>query len=203
MPGFAPLVSFVVRRSFDSRIPHMRASLIAVSLASVIAVSLSAQQIPRAGTGTVVLHAARVIDGTGAAPVANAVVVVTNDRIVSVGPEASVTVPAGARRVDLGNVTLLPGFIDAHVHLLGRTIDDPKAQEAATHDFPGFSAILGVEHARVTLLDGFTSVRQVGASDFEDISLRKAIDEGFVPGPRLQAAAHALGITGGHCDENA
>lgn len=161
-----------------------------------------AQRIPTAGTGTVVLRAARVIDGTGAAPIANGVVVVTDDRIVAVGPEASVRIPAGARRVDLGDATLLPGFIDLHVHLLGREIEDPKAAEQATRDYPGMSAIIGAEHARRTLLAGFTSVRQVGAAGFEDIGLRKAIADGFVPGPRIQAVGHSLGITGGHCDEN-
>lgn len=178
-----------------------RASLVAPFVFAATA-ALVAQQLPKAGTGTVVLRAARVIDGTGAAPMANAVVVVTNDRIVAVGPEASTTIPAGARRIDLGNATLLPGFIDAHVHLLGRTVDDPKSADSATRDYPAFDAILGVEHARATLLAGFTTVRQVGAYGFQDISLRKAIDDGFVVGPRMQAAAHAIGITGGHCDEN-
>lgn len=160
------------------------------------------QQIPQRGSGTVVLRAARLIDGTGAAPVANAVVVITDDRIVAVGAEASVRVPSGARRIDLGDVTLLPGFIDMHVHLIGRALEDEGSQEAAVKDYPGFAAIVGAEHARRTLLGGFTSVRQVGAYGFEDIGLRKAIEAGYVPGPRMQAAGHSLGITGGHCDEN-
>src|SRR6185503_17688033 len=79
---------------------------------------------PVKGTGTVVLKAARVIDGTGAAPIQNGVVVVTDDRIVAVGAAGAVSVPAGARTVDLGNATLLPGFIDAHTHVIGRTLGD-------------------------------------------------------------------------------
>lgn len=165
------------------------------------AATLSAQT-PLKGSGTVVLRAARVLDGTGAPPIMNGVVVVTDDRIVAVGPEGTTKIPAGARRVDLGDATLLPGFIDAHVHLLGRALEDPGAAEAATRDYPGFSAIVGAEHARRTLMAGFTSVRQVGASGFEDVALRRAIEEGYVPGPRMQVAGHSLGITGGHCDEN-
>ncbi len=99
---------------------------------------------PIKGSGTVVLKAARVIDGTGAAPIQNGVVVVTDDRIVAVGPASSVTIPSGARTVDLGNATLLPGFIDAHTHVIGRTLGDPAGDDAAVRDVDSFGAILGV-----------------------------------------------------------
>jgi imidazolonepropionase-like amidohydrolase len=127
---------------------------------------------------------------------------VTGERIVAVGKSSSVAVPAGARIIDLGNATLLPGFIDAHVHIIGRALGQPGADEAAVHDYPGFAAIVGAENARRTLMAGFTSVRVLGSSDFEDVALRKAIDEGWTIGPRMQVAGHAIGITGGHCDEN-
>lgn len=172
-----------------------------LSVLSTVA-PVGAQQLPTSGRGTVVLRAARVIDGTGAAPIQNGVVVVTDDRIVAVGVDGRVQIPAGARRVDLGDVTLLPGFIDMHVHLLGREIEDAGAFEQAVNDYPGFAAVLGSEHARRTLMAGFTSVRMLGAGGFEDIGLRRAIDGGYVPGPRIQTAGHSLGITGGHCDEN-
>lgn len=177
-------------------------AFIAIAGAATASQAQPFSNIPKSGSGTVVLRAARVIDGTGAAPIVNGVVVVTDDKIVAVGPESAVRIPAGARRVDLGNATLLPGFIDMHVHLVGREIEDPAKQHANVSEYPGVSAIIGAEHARRTLLGGFTSVRQVGADGFEDIGLRKAIEEGFVPGPRMQAGAHSLGITGGHCDEN-
>src|SRR3712207_4341575 len=77
-----------------------------------------AQRQETKGSGTVVLRAARLIDGTGALPIANGVVVVTGDRIVAVGREGTVRVPAGARRIDLGDATLLPGLIDAHTHII-------------------------------------------------------------------------------------
>jgi imidazolonepropionase-like amidohydrolase len=157
---------------------------------------------PTKGTGTVVIKAARVIDGTGAAAIQNGVIVVTDGRIVAVGRDGSVTVPAGARTVDLGNATLLPGFIDAHTHVIGRSLGDPAGDDAAVRDVDSFGAILAVGHARSTLLGGFTSIRNLGSPNFDDIALRKAIDEGWIVGPRMQTAAHSLGITGGHCDEN-
>jgi imidazolonepropionase-like amidohydrolase len=166
----------------------------------------AAAQFPAAGADaarqTVVLRAARLFDGTGAPVVRDAAVVVTGDRIAAAGPAARVQVPAGARVVDLGDVTLLPGFVDAHVHIIGRQLGDPGQDDASVRDYPGYEAILGVENARRTLMAGFTSVRNVGAPDFNDMALRKAVDEGKVPGPRMQNAGHSFGITGGHCDEN-
>jgi imidazolonepropionase-like amidohydrolase len=142
------------------------------------------------------------IDGTGAAPVSNAAIVVTDDRIVAVGPAASVTVPAGARVLDLGDVTLLPGFIDTHTHIIGRTLGDPLADLAVVRDYASYGAIAGVANARKTLLAGFTTIRVVGSSNFDDMALRQAIIDDRIPGPRMQSAGHSLGITGGHCDEN-
>ncbi|HEV8202601.1 MAG TPA: amidohydrolase family protein [Pyrinomonadaceae bacterium] len=155
------------------------------------------------GKGTVVLKAARLIDGTGAAAINNAVVVVTDNMITAVGAAGSVNVPVNAKVIDLGDVTLMPGFIDAHTHLVGRVLGDPAGEDAPVRDFESFAAILSVEHARATLMAGFTTVRNVGASGkFDDIALRKAINEGWTPGPRMMTAGHALGMRGGHCDEN-
>jgi imidazolonepropionase-like amidohydrolase len=158
---------------------------------------------PPVGKGVVALRAARLIDGSGAAPISNAVVVVTDNKITAVGDAASVNIPSGAKVIDLGDVTLLPGFIDAHTHLVGRVLGDPEGDMSAVRDYDSFGAMLGVLHARDTLMAGFTSVRNVGASGrFDDMALRKAINEGWTPGPRMETAGHAIGITGGHCDEN-
>jgi len=162
--------------------------------------ALAAQQ--PAGTGTVVLRAARVIDGTGAAPIVNGAVVVTGNRITAVGPSASVRVPAGARTIDLGDATLLPGFIDMHTHVVGRELADPKSDAAAARDYDAYGAIVGVGNAQRTLMAGFTTIRNLGAGNFDDLALREAIESGQAIGPRMQSAAHSLGITGGHCDEN-
>ena len=177
-------------------------TFLSVALAAPAIALAQAPTNPVKGTGTVVLKAARVIDGTGAAPIQNGVVVVTDDRIVAVGAAGAVSVPAGARTVDLGNATLLPGFIDAHTHVIGRTLGDPAGDDAAVRDVDSFGAILGTVNVRNTIMAGFTSVRNVGSPNFDDLALRKAINEGWVIGPRMQTAAHSLGITGGHCDEN-
>src|SRR6185295_19083209 len=132
---------------------------------------------------TVVLRAARLIDGTGAAPVQNGVVVVTDDKIVAAGKEGTVAIPAGARTVDLGDATLLPGFIDAHTHIIGRELNDPQSNDAPVRDFDALGAIIGVANAQKTLLSGFTTIRNVGAPDFDDMALRTAVSEGFVIGP--------------------
>ncbi len=168
----------------------------------LVAPALTAQTPADSARTPLMIRAARLIDGTGAAPISNAAVVVSGDRIVSVGPIASVRVPDGARTIDLGDATLLPGFIDTHTHIIGRVLGDPDRDNAATRDYPGFGAMLGVENARRTLMAGFTSIRVVGSGDFDDLALKKAIDEGRVPGPRIEGAGHSLGITGGHCDEN-
>lgn len=174
---------------------HPRTLAAAIALMAVATAPLAAQR-------TTVLRAARMIDGTGAATVQNAVVVVTDDRIVATGPAASVAVPAGARVIDLGDVTLLPGFIDAHTHIIGRTLGDPMADLAVVKDYAAYGAIVGVPNALKTLMAGFTTIRVVGAGDFDDMALRQAITDGRVAGPRMQNAGHAIGITGGHCDEN-
>lgn len=151
---------------------------------------------------TVVLKAARMITVANPAVVSDAAIVVTGNKIVSAGKASGIPIPEGARVIDLGDVTLLPGFIDVHTHLIGRTLGDPMADLAAVKDYPGYATILGVENARKTLMAGFTSVRIVGSPNFDDMALRQAIDDGRAIGPRIEAAGHSLGITGGHCDAN-
>jgi imidazolonepropionase-like amidohydrolase len=110
-------------------------------------------------------------------------------------------VPPGATVVDLGDATLLPGFIDAHTHL---TFDfDPDYNGAVLRGLQrpvAEQAIRATVNARKTLQAGFTTVRDVGSGDFIDVGLRNAINAGLVPGPRMLVAVHSLGSTGGHCD---
>ena len=189
---------------------NLKSTAVALFLVHSLCVSVVAQTpatriTPEApvGKGTVVLRAARLIDGTGAAPISNAVVVVTDNKITAVGAAGSVRIPGNARTIDLGDVTLLPGFIDAHTHLIGRVLGDPAGDNAAVRDFESFASILSVANARATLMSGFTTVRNVGAfGRFDDMALRKAIDEGWTPGPRMMTAGHSLGMRGGHCDDN-
>jgi imidazolonepropionase-like amidohydrolase len=153
-----------------------------------------------AQTNTYVLKAARLFDGTGGRLIEPGVVVVSGNKIQTVGGAA----PANVTVIDLGDATLLPGFIDAHTHL---TYDfDPDYEGARLRGFSrtvAEHAIRASVNARKTLLAGFTTVRDVGSQDFLDVGLRNAIDAGLIPGPRMLVAVHALGATGGHCDDGA
>lgn len=154
----------------------------------------------KSGKGIVAIKAANIIDGTGAEPIKNGVIIITDDKISAIG--ANLPIPSGAKIIDLGNTTLLPGFIDAHTHLIMRVLGDPEGGNSRFRDYNSFGAILGVGHAEKTLMAGFTTVRNVGAPNFDDLALRKAINDGWIIGPRMLTAGHSLGITGGHCDEN-
>ena len=178
----------------------MRFLSLLIFLLAPISVFAQAQQPPQ--PQVIALRAARMIDGTGSPAVRDAVIIVTGERITAAGSASAISIPTTARVIDLGDATLLPGFIDAHTHLIGRTLGDPKNDLEEVRDFPSFGAIVGVENARRTLMAGFTTVRVVGAPNFDDMALRQAISEGRVPGPRMQNAGNALGITGGHCDSN-
>ncbi len=144
----------------------------------------------------VVVRAARLVDVERGVVVSPAVVVVDSGGIVSVGAGG---IPTGAETIDLGDLTLLPGLIDAHTHLTGDT--DRRWELRSAQETPGDRALRGARNAGLTLHAGFTTVRDLGASDFADVSLMRAIDDGWVPGPRMIPAGHAIGITGGHCDE--
>ena len=149
---------------------------------------------------TTVLKAARLFDGKANSLVKPGVVVVTNGKIVAVGNSASV--PTGAEVIDIGDATLMPGFIDAHTHLTMMNTDDWKQNTLdGLQKTIAEQALDASVNARVTLMDGFTTVRDVGSHDYLDVGLRNAIRNGKVPGPRMLVTVHSLGATGGHCDE--
>lgn len=147
---------------------------------------------------TYVLRAARLFDGKSDTVVQPGLLVVSGNKIQSVGGQA----PPGATVIDLGDATLLPGFIDAHTHLTMDFNPDYNGArlEALSRTIPEM-AIRSTANARVTLLAGFTTVRDVGSENFLDVGLRNAINRGIVPGPRMLVAVHAIGSTGGHCDD--
>jgi imidazolonepropionase-like amidohydrolase len=155
-----------------------------------------------AAAETSVVTAARMLDVATGTLLADPVIVVTDGRIVSVGTrgKAAPAAPAAATRIDLGDVTLLPGLIDMHVHLTSLAEVGGYQTLKYTDSFWG---AVSVANAAKTLRAGFTTVRNVGSADFQDIGLREAIDGGWVIGPRIVAAGYAIGATGGHCDDNA
>ncbi|WP_294196368.1 amidohydrolase family protein [uncultured Sphingomonas sp.] len=149
---------------------------------------------------TSVIIAARMLDVEKGAIVADPVITVTDGRIVSIGTRSGAAAPAGATRIDLGDVTLVPGLIDMHVHLTSLAEIGGYKTFKYTDSFWG---AVGVANARKTLRAGFTTVRNVGAADFQDVGIKEAIDGGWLVGPRIVPAGYAIGATGGHCDDNA
>ncbi|MBK8058675.1 MAG: amidohydrolase family protein [Gemmatimonadetes bacterium] len=147
----------------------------------------------------VVLRAQRLIVGDGTT-IDQPVVIVQGDRIIAAGPASSVAVPRGARVIDLPGHTLLPGLIDSHTHI--NSSDSDGGDMAVLRETGAHAAIYGVVNAKKTLDAGFTTIRDVGATNHADIALRDLIAKGVVPGPRIFAAGPSLGITGGHADVN-
>lgn len=147
-----------------------------------------------------VLRAARMFDAVSGKVVEHAQLLVVGNKITRIGASE---VPAGAEIIDLGDATLLPGFIDAHVHLSGQSTDNWYGDFFDnTMRFPAEQALYGAYNARITLEAGFTSVRDVGSTDWIALGLRNAIDAGKIPGPRMLVSNYAVGSTGGHADQD-
>jgi imidazolonepropionase-like amidohydrolase len=177
----------------------MRKLFVFLAVMCFAALSATAQQ-SKPASKTYVLKAARLFDGKSDALVKPGIVVVMDGKIVAAG--ANATIPAGAEVIDLGDATLLPGFMDAHTHLTDEASDDWK-QDAidGLQKTVAEKALDSTVYARKTLMGGFTTVRDVGSSDYLDVGLRNAIRNGKVVGPRMLVATYAIGSTGGHCDE--
>lgn len=147
----------------------------------------------------IVLNASHLYDGKSDRLVSPAVVVVADGKITAVGSGGAI--PADATIIDLGDATLLPGFIDAHTHLSHQRSGDWKQDRIDwLEESVAEQALIASEYARKTLMAGFTTVRDVGSPDFIDVGLRNAIRKGKIVGPRMMVATKAIGSTGGHCD---
>jgi len=152
-----------------------------------------------ADTSRILIRAGHLLDVRTGNQAADQTIVVTGDRIVEIAP--SVRTPAGPtdREIDLSSSWVLPGLIDVHTHLTYTTDFDPYHELARTE---ARAALTGAQNAKTTLEAGFTSVRNVEAPFFADVAVRDEIDAGRLPGPHMQVSGPAIGITGGHCDEN-
>ncbi len=150
-----------------------------------------------AQTSPVVLKAHRFVDVAKGQYVQPAVLLVEGERIAAMNPDR---IPPGARVVDLGARTLLPGFIDCHTHLT-IDLDEPDWIHFPVTESPVLSALRGARNASKTLRGGFTTVREAGSYGFADVALQKAVDRGWVEGPRIFPVGYGLGSTGGHADD--
>jgi len=176
--------------------PYRRIRNATLSLA--ILCFLAATSLHSQSSSPIVIRANKLFDSVAGRLIDSPVVVISGNRIEAVGGR-EIKIPADARVIDLGQATLLPGFFDVHTHLTsnvggggyeGLGISTPRA------------ALIGAKNARLTLIAGFTTVRNVGAEGYSDVALRDAINAGDVIGPRMQVSGPPLGITGGHCDSN-
>ena len=143
------------------------------------------------------LRPAAVFDGTTAAPHQGWVVLIDGDKIAAAGPAADVTVPPGTTTIDLAGMTLLPGLIDAHSHIFLHPYNEALWNDQVLKEPLAYRTIAATIHCRDTLMAGFTVLRDLGTegADFADVSVKRAIDEGRIPGPRLFVATRAIVAT--------
>src|SRR5437762_6271054 len=168
----------------------MTKSLLACAAALFVAAPTSA---------VTVVTADRMLDVTTGRYIEKPTIVIGDDgRIQSVLSGAQVKAPPGSKRIDLPGETLLPGLIDMHVHLT--SLAEIGGYQGLKYT-DNFWIAVGVANAKKTLDAGFTTVRNVGSSNFDDVALMQAIDGGWIEGPRIVPATYAIGATGGHCDD--
>jgi imidazolonepropionase-like amidohydrolase len=161
----------------------------------LIAVSLIA--VTPANAKTTYITADRMVDVLTGKTVEKPLITVTDGRITAIGKQGA-PLPKDTEVTDFAGKTLLPGLIDMHVHL------DSLAEIGGYNGLQysdSFWSVAGVKNAREMLMAGFTTVRNVGSANYNDVGLKQAIEEGYAVGPRIVPAANAIGATGGHCDE--
>ena len=180
---------------------NLRSAALAAALSLGFAASAQTPATAPTTVATTVLKAAHLFDGRSGNLVSPGLVVVQGSKIIAV--DANAAIPADAKVIDLGDATLLPGYIDAHTHIAyNHDANWAQGFYEGMLRFPVEQSFHAGHNAKVTLQAGVTSAREVGAGDFIDVALRNAINAGLTEGPRLLVAGHALGSTGGHCDSS-
>ena len=172
-----------------------------IGLAGMILANVGLADEVQSAPHPIVLKATHIFDSVSGKLEEPGFVVVVGARIQAVGSNAKI--PNDAKIIDLGDATLMPGFIDAHVHLSGQMSD--KWYEdwyKSMMRFPAEQALYGAHYAKATLEAGVTTVRDLGSSDYVSLGLRNAIEAGQIPGPRMLVANYAIGSTGGHADQD-
>ena len=171
--------------------------LLSLAFTQFAATTLAADESPT--PNRILIRAGHVIDVRTGHEAVDQTIVVTAGAISGIAATAATPKGAQDREIDLRNMTVLPGLIDVHTHLTMDTNFDPYHELSTSI---AKSALIGARNAKVTLEAGFTSVRNVGAEGYADVDLRDAIDADLIVGPHMQVSGPALGITGGHCDDN-
>ena len=178
------MLNFTLSRRFN----QIASLLLGTSLITIAAAA--------AEESITVVTADKMLDVTKGTLIDHPQITIRNGRITAV-ERVGAAIPAGAIKIDLAGMTLMPGFIDMHVHLTG----DPHYGGYRGLEFTdNFWTVVGVANAKKTLEAGFTTVRNVGSSNYDDVALKQGIEEHQSPGPRIVPATYAIGATGGHCD---
>jgi imidazolonepropionase-like amidohydrolase len=172
---------------------------VALSLALVYFAAFAAAATDSAVPARILIRAGHVLDVHNGKETTDQTIVVTGDLITAISPTNDTPAQPQDQEVDLRAMTVMPGLIDVHTHLTMDSNFDPYHELSTS---VAKSALIGARNAKVTLDAGFTSVRNVHAEGYADVDLRDAINEGLLEGPHMQVSGPALGITGGHCDDN-
>ena len=178
----------------------MRHWLASVALIFLVVVALPVLAAPQGGVAaaqSVLLRPQRVFDAVSAGTHEGWVVLVSGEKIAAVGPAASVDVPAGTQIIELPGMTLLPGLIEAHSHIFLHPYNETLWNDQVLKEPLAYRTVLAVIHSRATLMGGFTAMRDLGTegAGYADLSVKRAIDEGRIPGPRLFVATRAIVAT--------
>jgi imidazolonepropionase-like amidohydrolase len=167
---------------------------------ALLALGLSASWLTAQGQKVVAIHAGQLFDGKSDQLVSNQVIIIQGERIIEVGPAATVKIPAGAQEIDLGTGTVLPGLIEGHNHMFkigdhpgfGSDANPPAVPTPGTGFSAPYATILASINARLDLLSGFTTARDLSSGGTADVDLRNAINEGLIPGPRMRVATEGI-----------